>query len=57
MAEKNKTQRGKVIRVGPKMMEVIDIQKSRVLDATFNVVDVSNFDCCEILAKKFKSEL
>lgn len=43
------------IRIGPLLREVIDLQKARVKEVTLDVVDSSDYNAGEILAKKVKS--
>lgn len=46
-----------VIRVGKKMMEVLNLQKKQIEEATYDVVKASDYEAGEILAKKFLNEI
>lgn len=46
-----------VIRIGLKMREVLNIQKKQIEEATYNVVEPSDYEAGEILAKKFLKEV
>ncbi len=45
------------LRIGPLLREVIDIQKRKIKEATYDVVDASDYNAGEIVAKKVKSVL
>jgi len=45
-----------VIRIGKKMRQVLDQQKKQIEDATYNVVEASDYEAGEILAKKLLKE-
>lgn len=45
------------IRIGPLLKEVLDIQKGKIKDATYGVVEASDYNAGEILAKKIKANL
>ncbi len=53
MAEKKEF----TIRIGPLLREVIDVQKEKIKEATYNVVDASDYNAGEIVAKKVKPVL
>ncbi len=46
-----------VIRVGKKMRQVLDQQKKQIEEATYDVVEASDYEAGEILAKKFLKEI
>ena len=43
-----------VVRIGPLLKELLDLQKTKVKDATYNVVEASDYNAGEIIAKKIK---
>lgn len=45
------------IRIGVLLREVIDTQKQKIKEATYNEVDASDYDAGEIIAKKVKAVL
>jgi len=46
-----------VIRVGKKMREVLDLQKKQIEEATYSVVEPSDYEAGEIVAKKLLKEV
>ena len=52
MAEKNSF----VVRIGKKMRQVLDQQKKQIEEATYNVIEASDYEAGEILAKKLLKE-
>lgn len=54
MTEKEQTRF--VIKLGKKMREVLDMQKKQIKEATYDVVEPSDYEAGEILAKKFLKE-
>jgi len=45
-----------VIRIGKKMREVLDLQKKQIEEATYDIIEASDYEAGEILAKKFLKE-
>lgn len=42
------------VRIGPLLREVLDLQKVRIKEVTLDVVDSSDYNAGEILAKKVR---
>ena len=55
MEEEKKT--SYIIRIGPKLREVLDKQKHQIAEATYDCVDPSDFQAGEIIAKKVLGEI
>ncbi len=55
--EKEKEQHSFVIRIGKGMRQVLDIQKKQIEDATYDVIEASDYEAGEILAKKILKEI
>lgn len=53
MAKKQKREEF-VIKIGSNMRNLIDKQKKIIRDVTYNCVEPSDYEVCEILAKKIK---
>ena len=45
------------VRIGPLLREVLNRQKDKIREATYNVVDSSDYSAGEIIAKKVSSVL
>lgn len=45
------------VRIGPLLREMLDKQKEKIKEATYDVVDASDYNSGEILAKKVKPVL
>ena len=41
-----------VIRIGPKLRQVLDQQKKQIEEATYDVIEASDYDAGEIIAIK-----
>lgn len=46
-----------LIRIGPLMRQMIEKQRKKVLDVTYDEVEASDYYICEILAKKFSARV
>ncbi len=46
-----------IVRIGPLLKEVLNIQKAKIKEATYDVVDASDYNAGEIVAKKVKAIL
>ncbi len=46
-----------VVRIGSKLRTVLDMQKKQIEEATYQIVEASDFEAGEILAKKFLHEI
>ena len=55
--EEEKEQHSFVIRVGKRMREVLDIQKKQIEEATYDVIEASDYEAGEILAKKWLKQI
>lgn len=55
--EEEKEQHSFVIRVGKGMREVLDMQKKQIEEATYDVIEASDYEAGEILAKKFLKQI
>ena len=44
-----------VIRIGPLLKEIIDKQKAKIMDVTYDCVPSSDYEAGEIIAKKINS--
>ena len=45
------------VRIGPLLKECLEIQKKLIKEATWDVVEASDYNAGEILAKKIKPKL
>ena len=52
MEKDNKEKNSKRIRIGPLMQQVLEKQQKNVKEVTYECVEISAYDACEILAKK-----
>jgi len=53
MTEKNKFPKdSSVIRIGPKLKLILEEQKKRIREVTYNCVEPSDYEAGEIIAKK-----
>lgn len=55
--KKGETKEEYYIRIGPLLKEVLDIQKKKIKEATWDVVESSEYNAGEIVAKKVKEYL
>lgn len=57
MADKSGKKEVYVIKIGPLLKDVLDRQKDKIKDATYDVTESSYWDAGEIVAKKIGNSI